>query len=171
MPSRSRLGPPRSRARDAEGLAPDLRPPVPAPRCVDRGPLREDRPRLLPGPLRLAKHHLDPICAVFGIDANTPPPYSAARCPGGGIGRRARLRIWCSQGRAGSTPVPGTTQLVPSGNSTRSFLSEFLVKDPRHRRRSKRSLAVATPPTSLPASPSALAPDPRCIRIRLGSAA
>lgn len=32
-------------------------------------------------------------------------------CPGGGIGRRARLRIWCSQGRAGSTPVPGTTYL------------------------------------------------------------
>ena len=31
-------------------------------------------------------------------------------CPGGGIGRRARLRIWCPQGRAGSTPVPGTTQ-------------------------------------------------------------
>ena len=28
--------------------------------------------------------------------------------PGGGIGRRARLRILCPQGRAGSTPVPGT---------------------------------------------------------------
>lgn len=30
--------------------------------------------------------------------------------PGGGIGRRASLRGWCPQGRAGSTPVLGTLQ-------------------------------------------------------------
>ena len=30
-------------------------------------------------------------------------------CPGGGIGRRTRFRVWRSQGRAGSSPVPGTT--------------------------------------------------------------
>jgi hypothetical protein len=28
--------------------------------------------------------------------------------PDGGIGRRARLKIWYSQGCAGSIPVPGT---------------------------------------------------------------
>ena len=28
--------------------------------------------------------------------------------PDGGIGRRARLKIWCSQGCAGSIPVLGT---------------------------------------------------------------
>jgi hypothetical protein len=33
-------------------------------------------------------------------------PYKV--CPGGGIGRRARLRILWGQPRAGSTPVPGT---------------------------------------------------------------
>ncbi len=29
-------------------------------------------------------------------------------CLGGEIGRRARLKLWCPQGRAGSTPAPGT---------------------------------------------------------------
>jgi hypothetical protein len=29
-------------------------------------------------------------------------------CPGGEIGRHASLRGWCSQGRAGSSPVLGT---------------------------------------------------------------
>ena len=29
-------------------------------------------------------------------------------CPDGGIGRRARLKIWLSQGSAGSIPVLGT---------------------------------------------------------------
>jgi hypothetical protein len=29
-------------------------------------------------------------------------------CPGGGIGRRSRLKICRSQGCAGSIPVPGT---------------------------------------------------------------
>ena len=28
--------------------------------------------------------------------------------PDGGIGRRVRLKIWLSQGSAGSIPVPGT---------------------------------------------------------------
>ena len=30
------------------------------------------------------------------------------RCLGGGIGRRARLKIWCPQGRVGSSPTLGT---------------------------------------------------------------
>jgi hypothetical protein len=30
------------------------------------------------------------------------------KCPGGGIGRRSRLKICRSQGCAGSIPVPGT---------------------------------------------------------------
>ena len=29
-------------------------------------------------------------------------------CPGGGIGRHARLKILCPFGRAGSSPAPGT---------------------------------------------------------------
>ena len=39
-------------------------------------------------------------------------PRAPAPGPGGGIGRRARLRILCPQGRAGSTPVPGTTSCL-----------------------------------------------------------
>ena len=35
------------------------------------------------------------------------PAETTAR-PDGGIGRRARLKIWFSQGSAGSIPVPGT---------------------------------------------------------------
>ena len=33
---------------------------------------------------------------------------SGAECPDGGTGRRARLKIWLSQGSAGSIPVLGT---------------------------------------------------------------
>ena len=33
------------------------------------------------------------------------------KCPCGGIGRRARLKIWFSQGSAGSIPVAGTTRI------------------------------------------------------------
>ena len=32
-------------------------------------------------------------------------------CPGGGIGRHARLKILCPSGRAGSSPAPGTKRL------------------------------------------------------------
>lgn len=32
------------------------------------------------------------------------------QCPGGGTGRRARLKIWFSQGSAGSIPVSGTSK-------------------------------------------------------------
>lgn len=32
-------------------------------------------------------------------------------CPDGGIGRRARLKIWFPQGSAGSIPVLGTKAL------------------------------------------------------------
>ena len=48
-------------------------------------------------------------------------PYLSIRCccrsvcPGGGIGRRSRLKICRSQGCAGSIPVPGTE--VDFGNS------------------------------------------------------
>src|ERR1700704_5778156 len=34
--------------------------------------------------------------------------FSISTGPDGGIGRRARLKIWYSQGCAGSIPVPGT---------------------------------------------------------------
>jgi hypothetical protein len=36
------------------------------------------------------------------------------RSPDGGIGRRARLKIWYSQGCAGSIPVPGTKKNLKS---------------------------------------------------------
>ena len=49
------------------------------------------------------------------IDRPTPLPLSAAAyheisfpCPGGGIGRRTSFRCWRSQGRGGSSPLPGT---------------------------------------------------------------
>ena len=34
-----------------------------------------------------------------------------SKSPDGGIGRRARLKIWLSQGSAGSIPVLGTKQI------------------------------------------------------------
>ena len=37
-----------------------------------------------------------------------PAEHSGVNCPDGGIGRRARLKIWLSQGSAGSIPVLGT---------------------------------------------------------------
>ena len=40
--------------------------------------------------------------------------------PDGGIGRRARLKIWLSQGSAGSIPVLGTK---PNGRKTYSYNS------------------------------------------------
>ncbi len=43
-----------------------------------------------------------------------PAEHSGANCPDGGIGRRARLKIWLSQGSAGSIPVLGTKTLVRS---------------------------------------------------------
>ena len=46
-------------------------------------------------------------------------------CPGGGIGRRARLRIWCPQGRAGSTPVPGTSRTRLAFASESRAISEL----------------------------------------------
>jgi hypothetical protein len=36
-------------------------------------------------------------------------------CPDGGTGRRARLKIWLSQGSAGSIPVLGTTPRLKRG--------------------------------------------------------
>jgi hypothetical protein len=35
-------------------------------------------------------------------------PDNPSRCPGGGIGRRSGLKIRWPQGRAGSSPAPGT---------------------------------------------------------------
>ncbi len=40
------------------------------------------------------------------------PEHETIGCPGGGIGRRARLRIWSVQTGAGSIPVPGTISPV-----------------------------------------------------------
>src|SRR5580692_4317426 len=46
--------------------------------------------------------------------------------PDGGIGRRARLKIWYSQGCAGSIPVPGTLATKQLCISMTAFL--FLAK-------------------------------------------
>ena len=52
----------------------------------------------------------------------TPPP-SCRRlppCPDGGIGRRTSFRCWRSQGRGGSSPLPGTSNSQTIGNVERS---------------------------------------------------
>ena len=67
----------------------------------------------------------------FGFDASAPPPYPAARCPGGGIGRRAGLRIQCLKRRAGSTPVPGTILATPCVFSARLTLPAFVARQGR----------------------------------------
>jgi hypothetical protein len=41
-------------------------------------------------------------------------------CPDGGIGRRARLKIWYSQGCAGSIPVPGTEMRAKESGERRA---------------------------------------------------
>ena len=49
------------------------------------------------------------------------------KCPDGGIGRRARLKIWFSQGSAGSIPVPGTKYQPQNPDPAR--ISGFLFFD------------------------------------------
>ena len=44
---------------------------------------------------------------IFAIKKNS-CTFATAKCPSGGIGRRAGFRDQCSQGRAGSSPVSGT---------------------------------------------------------------
>jgi hypothetical protein len=56
-------------------------------------------------------------------------------CPGGGIGRRTRFRVWRSQGRAGSSPVPGTT--------SEALASTALFASAQGRGKSLRSLEPA----------------------------
>ncbi len=46
--------------------------------------------------------------------------------PDGGTGRRARLKIWLSQGSAGSIPVLGTKARVSVSLSTHASLWPFL---------------------------------------------
>ena len=46
--------------------------------------------------------------------------------PDGGTGRRARLKIWLSQGSAGSIPVLGTEARVSVSMSTNTSLWPFL---------------------------------------------
>ncbi len=41
-----------------------------------------------------------------------PAEHVSAKCPDGGTGRRARLKIWLSQGSAGSIPVLGTNPVT-----------------------------------------------------------
>src|SRR5262249_45683579 len=57
--------------------------------------------RLLPCPSSAR----GPLCQV---DRVTGLPHVPARSPSGGIGRRGRLKICCSQERAGSSPAWGT---------------------------------------------------------------
>ena len=47
-------------------------------------------------------------------------------CPGGGIGRHRRLKISRSQGRAGSSPAPGTTYKSISYNAFLKLLSSTI---------------------------------------------
>ena len=45
--------------------------------------------------------------------------------PNGGTGRRARLKIWLSQGSAGSIPVPGTKMRKGAVSESEPSLSHF----------------------------------------------
>jgi hypothetical protein len=94
------------------------------------GPVSSFPPGILPckpsPPLRspLPAANLPPPRGIFlpGTSHPTQPPESPMdpstkasaraqgqlRCPGGGTGRRARLRILWGNSRAGSIPVPGT---------------------------------------------------------------
>ena len=56
------------------------------------------------------------ITLVFSLFENLHTRY-----PGGEIGRHASLRGWCSQGRAGSSPVLGTDLKEPCCDSDRAF--------------------------------------------------
>ena len=58
---------------------------------------------------RTSLTHRNPTCP------KPPPCYStgSSLCQSGGIGRRARLKIWCPYGRVGSSPTSGTI-LPPS---------------------------------------------------------
>jgi hypothetical protein len=47
----------------------------------------------------------------FDSDCRLHLKSSKLECLDGGIGRRSRLKILCPQGRPGSIPGPGTTQL------------------------------------------------------------
>jgi hypothetical protein len=42
------------------------------------------------------------------VDTKAPAPYTPARRPDGGIGRRASFRCWYSKGCGGSSPLLGT---------------------------------------------------------------
>ena len=48
---------------------------------------------------------------IFAIKKNS-CTFATAKCPSGGIGRRAGFRDQCSQGRAGSSPVSGTKRVL-----------------------------------------------------------
>ena len=56
---------------------------------------------------QLVEHDL----AKVGVAGSSPVFRSKNICPGGGIGRHARLKILCPSGRAGSSPAPGTKRL------------------------------------------------------------
>ncbi len=57
------------------------------------------------------------ICARFTYDVGGYTP-----CPGGEIGRHARLRGVCFNRRAGSNPVPGTSERLVLTLSVQAFL-------------------------------------------------
>src|ERR1700687_2363407 len=51
-------------------------------------------------------------CGVsWGVDPSPSPAIFPPACPCGGIGRRARLKIWWWQHRAGSIPARGTSRV------------------------------------------------------------
>lgn len=55
------------------------------------------------------------------------PPFGGDS-PGGGIGRRAWLRAMCPQGRAGSTPVPGSMLADQEAGQFGAFLRLNLLE-------------------------------------------
>ncbi len=61
---------------------------------------------------------------------SNPVPSSLAPC--GGIGRRARFKIWCPQGRVGSSPTGGTWTLswtlCPSSVYLDTFCPDYLSR-------------------------------------------
>jgi hypothetical protein len=78
--------------------------------------------------------------AVLTSAAATPNRPLLPSCPDGGIGRRTSFRCWRSQGRGGSSPLPGTTIRIvqnagksSKGRSPRRDLHTMpLHKSPQH---------------------------------------
>src|SRR5262249_2447645 len=93
--------------------------------------------RLLPCPSSAR----GPLCQV---DRVARLPHVPARSPSGGIGRRGRLKICCSQERAGSSPAWGTTKNLRFGGLSCVSSIRFAISlGGSHLTMVKRSWAIA----------------------------